>query len=374
MAANGGPEKKMKTEATDLTGTPVVQPIVRINTRQYGVTEDDLQTFFAECKIERMFVPKSGQFAFVEFTDLENAEKAKEKNGEKLGRCKTKIFSQSSLQWTKAETVDAIENTVAQTPASAESHLVVLKYLPYEATVEEVTAIFDEQEVLHVHLVHETFRKRGSLAIIEFEKEEDQKAALEKNKTKGPNGRHLNISALEQEALVRVLDVLNAEVDPDYILVKVTGISYDAKEADIDELFEGVEAEERFLVKTLENENIGILFAAFSSKEDAAELLLRNNEWVSGRPVQMVRGHAEGLTCLTAAAIVQGRSIFQQRRYDNRQNNSRFNIKRKFRGGGRGRRFNNRRQERQAPTKESLDAEMDSYKKSGTGGAEGSTS
>lgn len=348
----------------------MTEPILRINTRQYGVTEEDIAAFFDGCEIKQMFISKLGQFAFVEFTDEENVAKAMEKNGEKLKKQKTKMFRQDATKWAKLEAVAAAEESIAQEPASAESHLVVLKFLKHDTTVEAINEIFEELDVLHVHLIHDSYKRKGALAILEFAAEEDQKKALEKNKTV-VDGRSLKVEALEHEVLVRVLDSLNAEVDPDYILIKVMGMSFQATQEDIDELFEGVEEEERFVPKSLEGESVGIIFAAFSSKVDAAELILKHRQWVCNRPVSMIRGHADELRALTAGCIVTGRRVLQS---NNRNNNTRFNIKRRRDGGGRRGRGGRWQRPQKTITREDLDAEMDSYKKSGAGGAEGSTS
>lgn len=369
---NGQPAKKLKTTATDMTGAPVSEPIVRINTRQYGVTEVDLEAFLDGCEIKQTFISKLGCFAFVEFTDEENAKKAMEKNGEKLNKVKTKIFriENARTTWSKLEALDASENTFAEEPESADSHLVVIKFLQYLTTAEDIAAIFDD--ALHVHMVHDSYKHKGSLAIVEFAEEEQQTAALAKHKTRDDSiGRVLNITKIEQEALVRVLDALNVVADPGYIYIKITGIAFDATDEEVEELFEGINAEERYMLKSLEDETVGIMFAAFSSKLQAAELILKHRTWVCGRPVSMQKGHPDELKALTAGSIVFGRKVGHQNKGG--RGHGRFHVKRKFGNwGGRGR-GRGRRQQRQTPSRESLDAEMDNYKKS-AGGAEGSTS
>jgi len=296
--------------------------VLRMRGLPYTATVDEVLQFFGSpaelsstnVHLLRRSDGRASGDAYVVFDTEDAAKQATTYDKQKLGSRWVDLFQSSKGELYSLTSVGGIMMPTNGSGAGAarglgEGYSVIkLRGLPWNVTMDDIHTFLAPTVIQQggIHLMNGANGRPSGLAYVELSSEEDQKAALAKDK-QSIGGRYIDVFACTQTELQARLtggfDRGGQAGAADATFVKLRGLPYSATEHQIMGFFTPLTVVAVQIALNQNGQPSGFGFVQFRTPDDAAQSLSRSNQVLGSRYVEVFRCHRSDMEQAHAHAV-----------------------------------------------------------------------
>ncbi|XP_063772622.1 nucleolin isoform X2 [Pseudophryne corroboree] len=289
----GAPEaKKQRSEGLSVY-------VANLNSaKDFGELKDALREAFTKksLTVQDVRIGASRKFGYVEFSTVEEVEKALKLTGKKVLGLEIKVEKVNSI---------ADKNKNAENKKERDARTLFVKNFPYSTTAEELQEIFENAKEIRLPTGHDGTSK--GIAYVEFHTEADADKAIEEKQGAEVEGRAVFIDYTGEKS--QSTGGKKAGPAGEAKVLVVNNLSYNATEESLQDIFE--KATSIRIPQNNQGRPKGFAFVEFTSVEDAKEALEScNNTDVEGRTIRLEFSQGGGAQSGGGRGSAQTKTLF----------------------------------------------------------------